>query len=451
MPKYIRGVEPVAYFIGYEPVLRKYHGEVLIWDGTRSAVASAIRATATAGVRPGVASTSLVVPAAAATAAAVAYGAGVTASAEVPAVAATATALALDHVPHAGAVAVATAATAAAEVLEAFADENFDALANATAATATATVTSPAATGAADAHADATRATATTIVYDAHGQGSSQTGATAATATAAMPAAQISASSSANALTATASASGKTAAPSAGSTVPATAATATAAVNGAVGTAGMQYSDNFNRADSASLGSDWRADRNGSPKIATNRSQMKTMGNGDGRAGNWASYQGGSDSGRLATDNYAVKLQFIAPVGNLATNNMSGGILAVADTFGAGVMCYFVVTTANGCAIYTQSGLPPTSGISTGQTGQTQRAVTATNAAVTDLFEFRRVGNVFTLYRNGSSFLSWTDTGNLVSTGSTNRRWGFLVEGNYPIFNAEFRSPAVDSIEAYDL
>ena len=96
--------------------------------------------------------------------------------------------------------------------------------------------------------------------------------------------------------------------------------------------------------------------------------------------------------------------------------------------------------------------MPPATGISTGQTGQTQRAVTATNAAVTDLFEFRRQGNVFTLYRNGSSFLTWTDTGNLVSSGPTFRRWGFLVEGNFPIFQQEFRSPAVDAIvDAYDL
>ncbi|MFD6399001.1 hypothetical protein [Nocardia sp. NPDC060249] len=92
------------------------------------------------------------------------------------------------------------------------------------------------------------------------------------------------------------------------------------------------------------------------------------------------------------------------------------------------------------------TAIPPRTG-----PGQTQRAVTANSGVATDLFEFRRNGNVFTLLRNGVSFLTWTDTCNLVSTGSTNRRWGFLVEGNYPIFNAEFRSPAVNSIEAFDL
>lgn len=233
----------------------------------------------------------------------------------------------------------------------------------------------------------------------------------------------------------------------------------TAAVTTAVG---YRWSDTFNRADNASLGTDWRVDRNASPRIATNRAQMKTMSSGDGRAGCWVSWQGGggTQAGRFATDKYGVKVRFIAPTGNAATDNFTGAILAVADTFGAGVMCHFVASTGNGCAIYTQSGSPPTSGISTGQTGQTQRAVTSTNAALTDLFDFRRERNVagtadvFNLYRNGNyvtPFLTWEDIGAVVSSGATNRRWGWFCEGNYPIFNAEYRSPAVDSIEGYDL
>lgn len=217
---------------------------------------------------------------------------------------------------------------------------------------------------------------------------------------------------------------------------------------GAAISVGYSYADNFNRTDSASLGADWRVDRNGSPRIATNRAMMKTM-SGGGRQGCWASWQ----SGTFATDNYSVEVQFIAPVGNLASDNMTGAILAVGDTFGAGVMCYFVATTANGVAIYTQSGLPPTTGISTGQTGQTQRAVTATSASTSDLFRFERVGNVFTLYRNGSSFLTWTDTGNLVSSGPTFRRWGIFFEGNTVVFPAaHYNSPAIDAVtEARDV
>ncbi|WP_433658006.1 hypothetical protein ACQPW1_39625 [Nocardia sp. CA-128927] len=220
---------------------------------------------------------------------------------------------------------------------------------------------------------------------------------------------------------------------------------------------GYRYSDPFNRANAATLGPDWRLDRNTQFKIDTNRAQMKTMGNGDGRSGCWVSYQGGGTAaGRFGTDNYGVKTQLIAPVGNLATDNFTGIVLAVADTFGAGTMCYAIVSTGLGCAIYTQAGLPPTSGVSTGQTGQQNRAVSENSILATDLIEFRRLpaaaGTVFTLYRNGAMFLSWPDTDNAVSSGPTNRRWGILTEGNYPLFQSEFRAPAVDAVvEAYDL
>ncbi len=215
--------------------------------------------------------------------------------------------------------------------------------------------------------------------------------------------------------------------------------------------AGASYRDDLNRADSTSLGTDWRVDRNASPKIATGRAQMKTMSSGDGRGGNWASYQGGSPGGRFATDKYGVRAQLIAPVGNLATDNCTGIVLAVADTFGAATMCYFVVTSGTGCGIFTQAGLPPTSGVSTAQTGQTQQQATTTNIATTDLIAFQRVGNVFTAYRNGASFLTWIDSANIVPSGGTNRHWGMIVEGNYPLFGAEYRSPAIDWIEGYDM
>ncbi|RJO69989.1 hypothetical protein D5S18_29410 [Nocardia panacis] len=217
-------------------------------------------------------------------------------------------------------------------------------------------------------------------------------------------------------------------------------------------TVGYRWADSFDRADDVSLGTDWRIDRNGAPRIATNRAQMKTMNRGDGRAGCWASYQGGgAAAGRFGSDNYAVKAQLIAPVGNSATDNFTAIVLAVADAFGAGVMCYLVVSTGSGCGIVTQSGLPPSSGVTTDQTGQTVQASTVTNIAAGDLIEFRRVGKVFTAYRNGAALLTWTDINNIVGSGPTNRRWGFAVEGNYPLFMSEYRSPAVDSIQAYDL
>lgn len=210
---------------------------------------------------------------------------------------------------------------------------------------------------------------------------------------------------------------------------------------------GKSYTDDFNRANASTLGSNWRVDVNSQPQISSNHAQFKVPANGDGRAGNWVSYS----AGLLSSDNYGVKFQLASPSGNLATNNFTGGVLAVGDSFGSGTMCYGLVSTGSGCLIVTQSGTPITSGISSGQTGQTSRATTGTNAAVTDLFEFRRAGNVFTLLQNGSSLLTWTDTGNTVSSGATYRRFGMIVEGNYPAFNAAYYSPAVDSITGYDL
>lgn len=209
--------------------------------------------------------------------------------------------------------------------------------------------------------------------------------------------------------------------------------------------------DDFNRADGAP-GASWRLDRGVSPVIATNRIQYANQGSSVARAGGWISYQG-----QLNTDNYGVKAQLIAPTTSTAADNMTGLVLAVNDTFGAGTMCYFVgcqtsgTTNTSGCKIMTQSGLPPTSGLSTGQTGQTVRASVATPLAPTDLIEFTRVGTLFTVYRNGSSFLTWDDSGLVVPTGAANRRFGLFVEGNHPFAQSQYESPAIDSIQAYDI
>ncbi|WP_067565767.1 hypothetical protein [Nocardia acidivorans] len=216
---------------------------------------------------------------------------------------------------------------------------------------------------------------------------------------------------------------------------------------------GVSYRDDFNRADSQVLGGDWRIDANGSARVASNRAMFKAMGANSGRAGSWMSYQGGSNSGRLSTDNYAVKAQLIPPVGGSAADNVTAIVLGVPDTFSSGsVCCSLVVTTGTGCAIVTSAGVPPSTGLGVGAVGQTQQKTVSTNIAATDLIELRRVGNTFTAYRNGATFgLSWTDSGNLVPATPANRRFGLIVEGNYPLFQQEFRSPAIDWIEAYDI
>lgn len=215
------------------------------------------------------------------------------------------------------------------------------------------------------------------------------------------------------------------------------------------------YIDTLNRSNAANLGSNWASAYNGSTQIISNAAQAKTASSNTGRQGAWNMYQGAEfgDSGRLYTDSYRIKAQLKAPSTSLASDNMT--VIGFShDTFTqTGInKCYLVVTTANGCAIYTQSGTMVASGISTGQTGQTQRAVTSTSIAVTDFVELERVGNLWTAYRNGSTFgLSWNDSGGLVPTGASFRRPVLAIECNYPIFQQQFSSPGIDQVEFWDL
>jgi len=60
--------------------------------------------------------------------------------------------------------------------------------------------------------------------------------------------------------------------------------------------------------------------------------------------------------------------------------------------------------------------------------------------------------SVFTAFADGTSFLSWDDSTGIVPAGDRlRRRWFIQNEGNYPIFQSPFYSPALDSVRAYDL
>lgn len=234
MPKFTRGVEPVAFYIGTARVLKKYLGTTLIWDGTVSVVAQAQRATATATARPATGSASASATASVATASIATYGGTITASAGGQATAATATAAVGSPTAIANASATVTVATATATAHDGEMAETFNATANAVAATATAAVVDS--TGSADASGTATAATATALVRDANGAGNSFNDATAATATSLVNTAAGSASATSTALVATASTAANAATGSASAGGTATAATATAAANAATGT-----------------------------------------------------------------------------------------------------------------------------------------------------------------------------------------------------------------------
>lgn len=213
--------------------------------------------------------------------------------------------------------------------------------------------------------------------------------------------------------------------------------------------------DEVNRANSDSAGGPWRSDVNGQARVRSNRLEFKTMPGSPGRAGTWMSADG------LLTDNYEVRAQ-LAPRSEqgLATDNFTCIMLAVPDVIGSAgsLITYFVGSTGNGSAIYTQTGTPNAAGISTGDgsSGRVRRTTPTANITETSLIALRRTmysatQSNFTCYLNGSLLATWTDSSGLVPTGPSNRRFGFIVEGNHPFANSEYRSPAIDWIEAYDL
>lgn len=213
--------------------------------------------------------------------------------------------------------------------------------------------------------------------------------------------------------------------------------------------------DEVNRANSDSAGGSWRSDVNGQARVRSNMLEFKTMPGSPGRAGTWMSSEG------LLTDSYEVRAQLKFPSEQgLAENNFTAVCLAVPDVIGAAgtLITYFVVSKTTGSAIYTISGTPPATGISTGSgsSGRTSRTGALANVNETSLIALRRTmysptQSNFTCYVNGSLLATWTDSSALVPVGPSNRRFGFIVEGNHPAFNQEFRSPAIDWIEAYDL
>lgn len=226
----------------------------------------------------------------------------------------------------------------------------------------------------------------------------------------------------------------------------------------------MEFRDDYNRADAANLGANYRAD-SGNLKIATNRAQCATPASNTGRQGVWNTYvaSGAYNGGRLLTDNWALEDQLIAPVGGAASDNgsMMGAAMLDAGPAAGMVLVYAIYSLAvsgTAAAIVTYANSTIASpGAGTAQTNQTLRAQTSTGIATTDLMRFERrmvtaTRSIFTLFKNGTSYLSWDDTTGVVPAGDrTKRRWYVQAESNFPLFQQAFYSPGHDSVRAYDL
>lgn len=173
---------------------------------------------------------------------------------------------------------------------------------------------------------------------------------------------------------------------------------------------GESYTDNFNR---ASLGSDWGVY---SPlPIISGSTKMQAGAPSFNQAITcfpmWAQ--------ELSSNNQSVLITLVAPTGTLNTNGACavGGYLRATGTANSGTMVAFQAYGTS-VAILSKSG-----------STFTQRATgTTTTVSATDQYELQADGNVYTVYKNGvATNCSWTDVGNLMTTGSLNRRGGALV------------------------
>lgn len=220
--------------------------------------------------------------------------------------------------------------------------------------------------------------------------------------------------------------------------------------------AGRRYQDNADRANNTSLGTDWINSLNGSNRIISNAFHAKAASNGNGRASAWNSWQGAAafaDAGRLYSDNWRIRAQLTAPSTAAATDNFT--IIGIThDTWNqAGInKVYALVSTGSGSGIVVQTGTMNAAGIGSGQAGQTVPATAAVNFANTDVFEFERNGNVFTIYKNGvSTGISWNDSGATVPKSASFRKVCFAVECNFPMFNQQFSAPGISDLQFWDL
>lgn len=197
----------------------------------------------------------------------------------------------------------------------------------------------------------------------------------------------------------------------------------------------LAFADDFNRANSASLGANWLAS-SPSSFIQANRvfSPWKS-----GGPTIWTTQLWAQD---LLTDDQSVTVQILAPNAENLAGEAMGLALRSGTSWNTGTHAELDFgVSANTLKIKSISG---------GTT--TVRATVTGNVALGDTIEFRAIGNVYSAYRNGSAtpFISWTDTGNVIATGPTRRRFGFYQSTVYA-GGTSYYTPAIDWIIGKDI
>lgn len=170
-------------------------------------------------------------------------------------------------------------------------------------------------------------------------------------------------------------------------------------------------SDNFNRADSTtSAGPQW-TNQNGVMGIDTNTAYSVST-------GVWTQ---ATNNTPLTGDDFSVTVT----LGSLAGSGSDYvEIIGGANSSGAAPVA---ILLGSALAIYTQSAW--------GLSGAAARVSNSFSWTTGDVFEFRRVGNVYTTWKNGVGTSSnWTDSGGAITRDSSHRlagMGGFAGSGAY--------------------
>ena len=147
-------------------------------------------------------------------------------------------------------------------------------------------------------------------------------------------------------------------------------------------------------------------------------------------------YKTGDNAGRLNTDKWKITLRAVPTTRSVATDMSCSILAAVSDVWG----------TVFECALFSGSTIKFIF-------NNAIRATAAVSAAADKTYTLSRNGNLFELFVDGTpaAILSWIDETNMVPSGPANRKWGFSMQSNYPVFQRQYDSHGVDWVTAEDV
>lgn len=163
------------------------------------------------------------------------------------------------------------------------------------------------------------------------------------------------------------------------------------------------FNDDFNRAN-GSLGANWTNGNGTPPQITSNAAAMS--GTTDGL------YPSKYNSS-VNTNSYFVQATCVNPT------SVSSGIIIRLPA--SGWTIYVILFCGNA------SSAIGTANTSAGG-GYTNRTTGGPSYANGDTIRIECVNNVYTAKKNGSTTISWTDSGNLVPVAATNRTGGLIMQ-----------------------